>query len=337
MSTTMPSGSRLPSLTMILRSEPSGFAENTWPLLALRKNKRAIVAFAVVFVTSHLEDLTAMIFFAPLFITQFCQDKLNGKPQFTSIPLHEGAEPGYGFTENQVLNLEGAFVGVERFRIGKEAGNVVVCDDAITAQKFPRPRDRLAALGSGERLRERGMRVCQLAFGLQLAHANQEALRCCNVGNHLGEEVLHHLEGSDGLSELKAFLTILERVLVGAHGASSRFPANHEARHLQNAGGIAERLILLQTVRFRYSAVFHRDQPVLDYFEGDFVLDLLYFEASRGLVFHDERFDLVVRYVASPDNGNVAPRSVADPFLLTIDDPGVSIPLGSRQHSARGS
>ena len=74
-----------------------------------------------------------------------------------------------------------------------------------------------------------------------------------------------------------------------------------------------------------------------DHFESDFVLDLLYFEARRRFVFHDERLDLVVRYVASPDNGNVAPRSVANPFLLTIDDPGVSLPLRSRQHSAGGS
>src|ERR1700680_4844106 len=189
----MPSGSRLPSLTITLRSEPSGFAQNTSPLLALRKNKRAVGAFAVVFLTSHLEDLTAMIFFAPLLL-QFWQDKLNRKPPFTSLPLDEGAEPGYGFAEDQVLHLEGTFVRVESFRIGKEAGNVVICDDAITAQELSRPRDRLAALGSGERLRERGVRICQLTLGLQLAHANQEALRRCNVGNHLGEEVLHHLE-----------------------------------------------------------------------------------------------------------------------------------------------
>jgi hypothetical protein len=54
---------------MTLRSEPSGFAENTWPLLALRKNKRAFVAFAGAFLISHLEDVTAMIFFAPLSVT----------------------------------------------------------------------------------------------------------------------------------------------------------------------------------------------------------------------------------------------------------------------------
>src|SRR5271154_2367180 len=147
----MPSGSRLPSLTMTLRSEPSGFAEKTSPLLALRKNKRAFVAFAGFLWISHLEDLTAMISSLLCLLLQLLADRLNKKPQLTSLPLDEGAEPGYGFTENEVLYLEGAFVRVKRFRIGKEAPDVVVRGDAITAQKLPRPRDRLAALGSGER------------------------------------------------------------------------------------------------------------------------------------------------------------------------------------------
>src|SRR5882724_1157662 len=334
----MPSGSRLPSLTMTFRSDPSGLAEKTSPLLALRKNNRAFVALTVVVVPSFdLEDLTAMSFLRSFVASSLWQTGWIRKSRFTSIPLNEGADAGYRFTENQVLHLESAFVGVERFRIGKEAGNVVVCGDTITAQELSSPRDRLAALGGGKRLGERSMRIRQLALGLQLTHANQETLRCCNVGNHPGEEILHHLKGSDGLSELQAFLTIFKCVLVGTHSASSRLPTNHEAGHLQNASGVAERLVLLQTVRFRYSAVFHRDQPVLDHFEGDFVLDLFYFEARRGLVFDDESFDLVVRYVASPDDGYVAPRSVADPLLLTIQNPGVSIPLGIRQHSARSS
>src|ERR1700722_4705588 len=36
----MPSGIRRPSLTMTFSPEPSGFADNTCPALALRKNKR---------------------------------------------------------------------------------------------------------------------------------------------------------------------------------------------------------------------------------------------------------------------------------------------------------
>src|ERR1700720_4366667 len=127
----MPSGIRLPSLTMILRSEPSGFAENTSPLLALRKNKRAVAAFAVVFLTSHLEDLTAMIFFAPLFITSVLARQLNRKPQFTSIPLDESADPGYRFADNQVLHLECPFVGIKGFRICEETADVIVGGDAV--------------------------------------------------------------------------------------------------------------------------------------------------------------------------------------------------------------
>src|SRR6201995_1147119 len=117
----MPSGIRLPSVTMIFTSEPSGFAENTSPLLALRKNKRAFAAFAVVFLTSNLEDLTAMIFFAPLFIASVLARQVESE---TAIPLHEGAEARYGFADNQVLHLESAFVGIKRFRIREETSDV---------------------------------------------------------------------------------------------------------------------------------------------------------------------------------------------------------------------
>src|SRR3954454_10707115 len=89
----MPSGRRLPSLTMTLRSEPSGLAENTSPLLALRKNKRAVAAFPVVFLTSDLEDLTAMISSLLYLTLQFWQDRLNSKLQFISIRQAKALRP----------------------------------------------------------------------------------------------------------------------------------------------------------------------------------------------------------------------------------------------------
>src|SRR3984885_1107198 len=155
----MPSGSRGPSLTITLRSEPSGFADNTWPLLALRKNNRAAVVFGAVFLIFDLEDLSAMSFLRSFITSSFWQTGWIRNREFAFIPLHEGADPGYGFTENQVLHLEGAFVGIKRFRIHKEAPNVVVRGDTITAQEFPRPCDRLAALGRSERFGKRGMRI----------------------------------------------------------------------------------------------------------------------------------------------------------------------------------
>src|SRR5580700_3102748 len=48
-STTMPSGSLRPSLTIVFKSEPSGLHENTRPSLRSKTNRRPEVAFVVPF------------------------------------------------------------------------------------------------------------------------------------------------------------------------------------------------------------------------------------------------------------------------------------------------
>jgi len=52
--------------------------------------------------------------------------------------------PGDGFADDQILHLIGAFVGVQRLRIGKEAREIVVGDDAVAAQDLAAPCDGLA-------------------------------------------------------------------------------------------------------------------------------------------------------------------------------------------------
>ena len=73
---------------------------------------------------------------------------------------------------------------------------------------------------------------------------------------------------------------------------------------------------------------------VLDDLERNLVLDLLDAEAGRRLVLDDEALDLVVGEIARPDDGNVAPRSVADPPLLAVEDPGVALALRRGQQAA---
>src|ERR1700732_196766 len=46
-STTMPSGSLRPSLTIVFKSEPSGLQESTRPALTSKTNRRPEVAFVV--------------------------------------------------------------------------------------------------------------------------------------------------------------------------------------------------------------------------------------------------------------------------------------------------
>src|SRR6266446_803829 len=113
-------------------------------------------------------------------------------------------------------------------------------------------------------------------------------------------------------------------IFVSPHCATGGFPGNEITRHFQNPRGVAERLAGLKTVRFRDAAIFESDQSVLDDFERDLVLDLLNTESGIRLVLNDEPFDLVVGDIACPDDRHIAPGRVADPFLLTIENPRIA-------------
>src|SRR6266849_4081618 len=67
------------------------------------------------------------------------------------------------------------------------------------------------------------------------------------------------------------------------------------------------------------------------------VLNLLDAEARRSFILNDETFDLIVSEVARPNNRKVAPGSIADPFLLTVEHPSVAVALRGRRQAATGS
>src|SRR5216684_2231822 len=70
--------------------------------------------------------------------------------------LQKGAETRDRLAHDQILHLVSAFVGVKGFSIRKEPGHVVLSSDAVATQQLARPGDRLAALGRGECLGQRG-------------------------------------------------------------------------------------------------------------------------------------------------------------------------------------
>ena len=69
-----------------------------------------------------------------------------------------------------------------------------------------RPCDGLAGFGGAECLRKCRVMIRQLAFVFHLRQPNHKALAGRDIGEHLGKEILHHLERGDGFSELLAFL-----------------------------------------------------------------------------------------------------------------------------------
>jgi len=90
----------------------------------------------------------------------------------------------------------------------------------------------------------------------------------------------------------------------------------------------SERLIVLQAVFFRNAAVLHRDQAVLHDLEGDLVLNfstlkpgVVLFSTINALTWSSARS-------RGPDDRDVAPGRIADPFLLAVEDPCVPVTLG---------
>src|SRR5216683_6325962 len=164
-------------------------------------------------------------------------------------PSDESTEPRDRPADDQVLHLVGALVGVEGLGIGKEAGSVVVGDDAVAAEQLAPPGDRLAHPARAECLRERCVLVSQLAVVVQLRQPRHQALAGGDVAEHLGQQVLNQLERRDRLAELQAILGVFEGGLVSAHLAARRRPADHVAGHAQNARSIAKGIATLQPDR----------------------------------------------------------------------------------------
>ena len=141
-----------------------------------------------------------------------------------------------------------------------------------------------------------------------------------------------------GLPNCKRSWRVLERGFVGAHRASGRHPSRRRSASSRSTCAVSRNeFAALQAVRFRHAAVLQRDLAVLDHLERDLVLDLLDAEAGRRLVLDDEALDLVVGDVARPDDRDVAPRRVADPPLLAVEDPGVALALRRRRQTAAGA
>src|SRR6202166_5338320 len=103
------------------------------------------------------------------------------KRETVSRDLNKGTETGDGFTDNQGVHFPRALVRVQRLCVGKEAGNLVVEQNAIATKDFTRPRHGLAHSHGTKGLRKGCMVVHELAFVLHLGKADHHALRSSDV------------------------------------------------------------------------------------------------------------------------------------------------------------
>src|SRR5580704_16543408 len=100
-STTMPSGSLRPSLTMVFKSEPSGFDVRMRPAARSKKYKRPTVFAATTFTVSDFEALEDGIGISFSFLCCFHLSSVVSA-EVLSAGLDEGAETRNGLADNQV-------------------------------------------------------------------------------------------------------------------------------------------------------------------------------------------------------------------------------------------
>jgi hypothetical protein len=89
-------------------------------------------------------------------------------PLLRCAPLDEGAQAGDSFADDERIHLARPFVGVDRFGIRDKAANMIVKENAVTAEQLAGIADGLAAFDRAERFRQRGVLVGREALGLQL-------------------------------------------------------------------------------------------------------------------------------------------------------------------------
>src|SRR6201999_1225207 len=164
------------------------------------------------------------------------------------ISLNECAQAGDGLADDQRLHLAGALVGVEGFGVGNEASDVVIENNPVAAEQLPGPVHGFAHPRAAEGLRQRGLLVAVDTFVLQLGQADHHPGGRRGITEHLDQQVLNHLELSDRPAELRAFLGVLQRKLIGGELDAYCLPRHTASGPAQDFGRVTERGRVLQPV-----------------------------------------------------------------------------------------
>src|SRR5271167_2139484 len=108
---------------------------------------------------------------------------------FMPVISHEGAEAtGDSASDHHRVDLSRALVGVQRLGVGDEAPDVVVEDDAVTAEQLARPSDGFSHADGAIDLRKRRLLIKKDALVLLLSESDHHPEARGRVAEHLDEQ-----------------------------------------------------------------------------------------------------------------------------------------------------
>src|ERR687893_1420618 len=248
--------------------------------------------------------------------------------------LYERGDAGYVAADDERLDRVGALVGVDDLHVREVPGYVVLEKNAVAAHDVPRLGAHLLSFAGVVHLGQGGHGACHLAPLLELGEAVAHELHVGYLGEHGGELGLDELEARYGLAELHPLLGVLERRLVGGYGVPDGLPRDPAPRRGQHLVGVLEGVGPLELVGRRNPHVLERYVGLPDGALAHLALYELGGVAGvvlAALVFlQHEALDLAVLDVSGPDDDDVGEGGVADPTLLTVEDPLVAFAPGRR-------
>ena len=135
--------------------------------------------------------------------------------------LAERGDASNALSDDELMNIVGAFVGGYAFEIIHVAHDRVIVDDAVGAENVAGFACGLKSDGDVVHFKHGDVRRIDLAIIFQPADVQREKLALHNLGNHPSEFFLDQLMTGDGLvGKLLAGLRVLQRGIITGHGRS---------------------------------------------------------------------------------------------------------------------
>src|SRR5216684_7112855 len=218
--------------------------------------------------------------------------------------LYKGGNAGDFFSDDEFVNVVGAFVGVNAFEVVHVAHDAVIVDDAVGAEDVAGLAGGFKRDGDVVHFQHGDVRGVGLAFVFQAADMQREQLSLDDFGDHPREFFLDELVRSDGLvGELLARLGVLQGGVVAGHGRAEGAPADAVARLVKATERAAQTGDAGKKILFGDSTIAERQAGSYGSAQRPFAVDVPGFEAGRAF-FHQEAADLFV-FAFGPDDRDI--------------------------------
>ena len=252
----------------------------------------------------------------------------------------EGGDAGDALSDDEGMNVVGAFVGFDGFEIHEVSHDGVVVGDAVGAEDVAGHAGALDGHGDVVFLGHGDVLECDFALIFEAADLEGEQLCFSDFGDHPGEFLLDELVAGDGLAaKLFALLGVLQSGVVAGHGCTDRTPTDAVARLAEAHQGGLEAVGAGKQIRSGDAYILHGEAGGDGGAQRPLAVDVASGEAGT-IGFDEEAADAPLLlgdggvFDFGPDDGDVGDAAGGDPHLFSVEDVVVAVFACAGSHAS---